>query len=174
MSALSSGRRGLSASQVGRVKRLIDAGWPKTRIATEEGLHRATIHKIANGTHGDFRREPQPRCPGCGAKVLTFPCLLCQQVGRPCEPEKKAELATQVLAQVLRHHPFKEPTMTQLAEQLRKKAAELESRAAALREEAEREEAKASQLTQSADILASEPNTPAPKKAAPKPPAKPA
>jgi hypothetical protein len=174
MGSRTSGRRGLAPEVVDRVQRLIHAKWNKTRIAAEEKIHRATVHKIANGTHPECTRERRPRCPGCGAKVLVFPCLHCQHLGLPCEPPPQREPAAnpRPLPHSVRGHcPLrKELSMSQLSDQLKKLASQLEDRAAKLRAQAEAEEAKAQQLTQSAEILAAEGSSPAPKKAPKKAP----
>ena len=79
MVALGGARRGLLPDVVGRVKRLIAAGVAKTTIAAQEGIHRATVHKIAAGTHPEQTRGRLPRCPTCGYTVV-FPCRRCARI----------------------------------------------------------------------------------------------
>lgn len=66
------------ASRVADVLRRLAEGQSAQRIATELGLGRRSVQRIAAGRHYAQARRAI-RCRGCGGKLLesTTPCLRC-------------------------------------------------------------------------------------------------
>lgn len=76
----------LSAQKRAAIKRDIKAGaMSMYRIAEKHGVHPSTVYKYRDQMPVEEANHPTPqpgrwatRCPGCGAKITTRICIVCQ------------------------------------------------------------------------------------------------